>query len=40
MQNFTLQIESTDGGDAVILAGTIITTDAIVGGGMGGGKAF
>ena len=32
MQNFTLQLESTDGGDAVILAGTIITTDAIVGG--------
>ena len=32
MQNFTLQLESIDGGDAVILGGTILTTDAVVGG--------
>ena len=32
MQNFSLQIKSVDGGDAVILGGTIITTDAVVGG--------
>ena len=32
MQNFTLQLESIDGGDAAVLGTTIITTDAVVGG--------
>ena len=32
MQNFTLQLESIDGGDAVILGGTIVATEAVVGG--------
>ena len=32
MQNFTLQLQSIDGGDAVILGGTIVATEAVVGG--------